>query len=104
MKLKKQIWKMQTFKQFIDASAEKFFGGVVQTNSTQSAKICPNLHFGGGGWWFRTNIPEILECPHSSFFEPNFQPLQLATASQIVSHILCIWRLTSALLNRALRL
>ena len=33
----------------------------------------------------QTNIPEILECPHSSIFEPNFQPLQLATASQIVS-------------------
>ena len=28
-----------------------FLGGVVQTNSTQSIKICPNLHFrvGGGG-------------------------------------------------------
>ena len=31
---------------------------------------------------------------HSMNFEPNFQPLQLATTSQIVSHILRMWRLT----------
>ena len=30
---------------------------------------------------------------YSQNFEPNFQPLQLATASQIVSHILRMWRL-----------
>ena len=70
-------------------------GVVVQTNSTQSAKICPNLHFWGRGevGEVRANIPEILECPHSSIFEQNFQTLRLATASQIVSHIRSMWRL-----------
>ena len=73
------------------------------------AKICPNLHFSGwgGGWWSRptqpkvprsvqicmggvvqTNIPEILEWGHSRNFGPKFQPLELATASQIVYHTL----------------
>ena len=35
----------------------------------------------------------VLRVGHSQNFEPNFQPLQLATASQIVSHILRMWRL-----------
>ena len=52
-------------------------GGVPsRPTQTQSAKICPNFILGGGGT-----------------FEPNFQPLQLATASHIVSHILRMWRL-----------
>ena len=46
---------------------------------TQSSKICTNFYLGGG---------ELLDF--LTFFEPNFQPLQLATASQIVSHM---WRL-----------
>ena len=39
-------------------------GGVVQTNSTQSAKICQNLHGGEGVVVVvvvKTNISEILE-------------------------------------------
>ena len=39
-------------------------GRVAQTNSTESAKICPNLHLGAGEAELRgiqTNIPETLE-------------------------------------------
>ena len=32
-------------------------GGVVQTNSTQSAKICPNLR--GGGGYSRSTQPKV---------------------------------------------
>ena len=39
----------------------------------------------------------VLRVGHSQNFEPNFQPLQLATASQIVSHILRMWRLNKQL-------
>ena len=48
-----------------------------------------NFHFRGGGilkLYFRIGV--ILEE-----FEPKFQPLQQAHASQIVSHILRMWRL-----------
>ena len=47
-------------------------GSGVQTHSTQSAKICPNLHLGGGGKGVvvQENIPEILEWGHSKNFEP----------------------------------
>ena len=38
---------------------------------------------------------------HSQNFEPNFQPLQLADASQIVSHILRMWRLNKLNLSGA---
>ena len=38
-----------------DLSKSAFEGGVVQTNSTQSAKICPNLYFQGGGVVVQTN-------------------------------------------------
>ena len=46
-----------------------FRGGgevVVQTTSTQSAKICLNLHFqGGGGWWW--SRPTQSKVPRSAF-------------------------------------
>ena len=68
---------------------------------TQSAKICLDFYFRMGGWWgtlckVKTQSAKI--CLNFNFrgggiFEPNFQPLQLATASQIVSHILRMWRL-----------
>ena len=57
---------------------------------TQSAKICLNFNF-GGGWG-----GAVLRVEHSQNFEPKFQPLQLASASQIVSHTLCVWRLKIA--------
>ena len=41
---------------------------VVQPNSTQIAKIYPNLHFRRGD--VQTNIPEILEWGLSRNFEP----------------------------------
>ena len=69
-----------------------FFGGgggiycqQVKTEKSSSAKICLNFNLGGGG--------SVLRVGHSQNFEPNFQPLQLAHASQIVSHILRMWRL-----------
>ena len=51
--------------------------------------LSDNFHFGGGGilkLYFRIGgiLPE---------FGPKFQPLQQAHASQIVSHILRMWRL-----------
>ena len=75
--------------------------GGVQTNTTQSAKICSNLLFwegrgwvvvvvqtrpfsgagGGGGWWFK-------EWGHSWNFEPKILATGMCSASQIVSHIL----------------
>ena len=71
-------------------------GGYSRPTSTQSAKICSNLHFPGGG-----GTPDQHSwntwVGHSWNFEPNFQSLQLATASQIVSHILLMWRLMRAL-------
>ena len=40
--------------------------GVVQTNSTQSAKICPNLHSGGG---IQTNSTQSAKiCPNLHFW------------------------------------
>ena len=73
-------------------------GGGIQTNSTQSAKICPNQHFWVGGERvvvFQTNIPEILEWGHSRNFEPRILATGMCNASQIVSHILRMWRLKS---------
>ena len=74
-------------------------GGVTlesKLKSLRNAKICLNFNFrgvcvcvGGGG-----GIGSVPRVGHSRNFEPNFQPLQLATASQIVSHILRMWRLT----------
>ena len=63
-------------------------GVVVQTKSTQSAKICPNLHLdgGGGGVWFR-------EWGHSRNFEPKILVTGMCSASQIVFHILRMWGL-----------
>ena len=60
-------------------------GVVVQTDSTQSTKICPNPHF----WWgegvvVQTNIPEILEWGHSRNFEPKILVTGMCSASQIV--------------------
>ena len=39
------------------------------------------------------NGGSVLRVGHSQNFEPNFQSLQLGHASQIVSHILRMWRL-----------
>ena len=58
-------------------------GGTLSQVKTQSAKICLNFNFHGGGGY-----STVLRVGHSQNFEPNFQPLQLASASQIVSHIL----------------
>ena len=42
---------------------------VVQTNSTQSAKICPNLHFQGWEVVVQTNFnPKCQDLPKSAFF------------------------------------
>ena len=55
-------------------------------NSTQSAKICPNLYGGGGG--FQTNIPEILEWGHSRNFEPKFSTTGASFCITDISHTL----------------
>ena len=41
----------------------------------------------------QTNIPEILEWEHSRNFEPKFLATGMCSASQLVSHILRMWRL-----------
>ena len=41
----------------------------------------------------QTNIPEILEWGHSRNFEPKILATGMCSASQIVSHILRMWRL-----------
>ena len=44
-----------------------------QTNSTQSAKICPNLHFQGGrGWWFRPTFLKYLSWGTQGILSTNF--------------------------------
>ena len=80
------------------------------SNSTQSAKICPNLYFrGGGGAWcsrptqpkvpisvqicmggggVQTNIPEILEWGHSRNFEPKFSITGASYCITDISHTL----------------
>ena len=64
-------------------------GGYCRPTQIQSAKICPNFHFPGGGvgWGagreLQTNIPEILECGHSRNFEQNICQLECGSASQI---------------------
>ena len=121
-------------------------GGYSRPTQIQSAKICPNFHFGvgwwaysratqiqsdnicsncnfwrgdngkgctpdqlkskvprsgqifigGWGWWggvLQTNIPEILKWGHSRNFEPKILATGMFSASQIVSHILRMWRL-----------
>ena len=50
-----------------------------------------NFHWGGGGI-----LKLSSEYPYSEEFGPKVQPLQQAHASQIVSHILRMWRLKSA--------
>ena len=61
-------------------------GGILQLKS-QSAKISDNFHFRGGGYSLLQNRGKLYN------FGPNFQPLQQAHASQIVSHMLRMWRL-----------
>ena len=66
-------------------------GGVLQANSNPK---CPNFHFReGGGELLQTNIPEKLDWGYSRDFEHRFIPLELAIVSQIVSHILRMYRL-----------
>ena len=105
-----------------DLSKSAFSGADVQTNSTQNAKICPNLHFqrveGGGGpdqlnqsakicpnlhlqgvGWVRvvqTTIPEILEGGHSRNFEPKILATGMCSASEIVSHTKHVWGLINS--------
>ena len=74
------------------------WGGETLPSQNSKCHNLPKFQFSfdpllGGGEVLQTNIPEILEWGHSRNFEPNFQPLQLAHASQIVSHILRMWRL-----------
>ena len=64
---------------------------------TQSAKICPNFNFGGG--CVRNQIPE-QGCFEQ--FGQKFLEASLACASQIVSHILRMWRLNNLLQNHLL--
>ena len=49
--------------------------------------------FGGVGVVLQTNIPEILEWGHSRNFELKFLATGMCNVSQIVSHILRMWRL-----------
>ena len=69
-----------------------FFWGGEDTLPSQSqnskCQDLPKFQFFWGG-----RGGSVLRVGHSQNFEPNFQPLQLATASQIVSHILRMWRL-----------
>ena len=55
-----------------DLSKSAFSGGgrevVVQTNSTQSAKICRNLHWGGVGGGPDQLNPKCQDLPKSAFF------------------------------------
>ena len=63
---------------------KKFLGGgVIKTENTQSARKWLNFNLGGG-----EGYSTVLRVGYSQNFEPNFQPLQQAHASQIVSHIL----------------
>ena len=75
-------------------------GGVLQTNSSPKCQDLPKFSFfWGEGAVLQTNIPEILEWGHSRNFEPKILPTGMCSASQIVSHILCMWRLTSSKLK-----
>ena len=77
-------------------------GGHSQALLSQNSKCqdLPKFQCSGGGVLSgsaksKLKVPRLFrEWGHSRNFEPNFQPLQLATASQIVSHILRMWRLT----------
>ena len=65
----------------------------VKTENTQSAKICLNFNFqGGGALW--SEIPQrgsLENLDTNLLFEVTVQ--KIACASQIVSHILRMWRL-----------
>ena len=74
-------------------------GGVLQINSSPKCQDLPKFSFWGEGAVLQTNIPEILEWGHSRNFEPKILPTGMCSASQIVSHILCMWRLTSSKLK-----
>ena len=73
----------------------QFSGGGSDTLPSENPKCqdLPKFQFSGGGG---CSVPRV---GHSQNFEPNFQPLQLATASQIVSHILLMWRLITIYLE-----
>ena len=73
--------------------AETRVGGLLQANSNPKCQDLPKFSFSGEGVLLQTNIPEILEWGYSRDFEHKSIPLELATASQIVSHILRMWRL-----------
>ena len=52
-------------------------GVVVQTDSTQSAKICPNLHGGGGGGgWFRLTFLKYLSGGTQGILNQKFWQLE----------------------------
>ena len=85
-------------------------GGVPDQLNPQSAKIYQNLHFGGRGWWppppTQPKVPRSVQIcifgggrvvvqrvGHSRNFEPKILATGMCSASQIVSHILRVWRL-----------
>ena len=67
--------------------------GVRYSQPSQNSKCqdLPKFQFQWGGGGEGTLL--FWEYQYSQNFEPNFQPLQQAHASQIVSHILRMWRL-----------
>ena len=78
----------------VPISAQISFGRYSRPTQIQSAKICQNFHLGGWGV-LQTDIPGILEWGHSRNFEPKILVTGMCSASQIVSHILRMWRLIS---------
>ena len=65
------------------------WGEALQTNSNSKCQDLLKFSF-----WGRGGVgTEILEWGHSRNFEHKFIPLELTTASQIVSYTLREWRL-----------
>ena len=64
---------------------------VVQTNSTQSAKICPNLHFQGGGGGPDQLNPKCQDLPKSAFGGEG-AGLVVVQTNSIQSAKICIFR------------
>ena len=67
-------------------------GGGEDTPGQLKSKVPGSAQIFIFGGLLQTNIPEILEWGHSRDFEHKFIPLELATASQIVSHTLRMYR------------
>ena len=70
----------------LDSLTIFIFGGILKLSDMDSLTI---FIFGVGGY----SETELQNRGYSENFGPKFQPLQQAHASQIVSHILRMWRL-----------